>query len=456
MAAVVVRVDLSAKRHADAVAGSGKLGRLVQLELYAGTLSIADLTPAARKTFVASFLGWTLDAFDFFLLTFVINRIAGDLKSGIIEVTGAITLTLACRPAGALLFGWIADRYGRRVPLMIDIAFYSVVELLTAFSPNFTVFLVLRALYGVAMGGEWGLGAAMAMEALPAQRRGFFSGLLQEGYMVGYLLAAAAYFLVFHFAPLAGLAKYDWRILFVIGVLPSLLIFYIRAHVPESPAWLARRTAGVVTLSPLRYLPLFVYTILLMAAMNFMSHGTQDLYATFLQKQHGFLPGTVSTLSIVAALGAIAGGIVFGAVSQRIGRRRAMLACAVLGAAFVPLWAYSHTIALLGAGAFAIQFAVQGAWGVIPSHLNELSPAGARGTFPGFTYQLGNLISAGAAQLEAAFAFRHYPLPGGSADFGKAMAIIALAMFAAVFVLTALGYFVSEENRDAAFVPDSP
>jgi SHS family lactate transporter-like MFS transporter len=386
--------------------------------------------------------------------------VAGDFHASIALVAGAITLTLACRPLGALLFGWLADRYGRRRPLMIDIACYSVIELLTAFAPNFTVFLVLRALYGVAMGGEWGLGAAMAMEVLPPKRRGTFSGILQEGYMVGYLLAAAAYYVVFHFAPQFGLTDWNWRILFGIGVLPALLIFYIRRNVPESPAWLAQRGAaaarpadsGGLRVSILRHLPLFIYAVLAMAAFNFMSHGTQDLYATFLQKQHGFSPGVTSSLSIVAAIGAIAGGVSMGALSQRIGRRAAILLCAVLGALFIPLWAFSPTIALLGAGAFAMQFAVQGAWGVIPAHLNELSPPGARGTFPGFTYQLGNLLSAGAAQMEAAFAARSYPLPGGGADYGKAMSIVALVMFVAVFVLTLVGYAVKKENRDADFL----
>jgi SHS family lactate transporter-like MFS transporter len=418
------------------------------------------LSPAARRTFIASFLGWTLDAFDFFLLTFVVSKIAADFNTGIVGVAGAITLTLACRPLGALIFGWIADRYGRRTPLMVDIAFYSVIELLTAFSPNFMVFLVLRALYGVAMGGEWGLGAAMAMEALPAKRRGFFSGLLQEGYMVGYLLAAGGYFLVFHFAGQFHAENFAWRILFGIGVLPALLIFYIRSHVPESPTWLARRTPVIPSaategrlvegrISIWRQLPLFIYTVLFMAAMNFMSHGTQDLYATFLQVQHGFSTGVTSMLSMIAAIGAIIGGIAFGAVSQHIGRRPALMIATVLGVLCIPLWTFSHTIVLLGAGAFAIQFAVQGAWGIIPAHLNELSPGGSRGTFPGLTYQLGNLISAGAAQMEAAFATRNFPLTNGTADYGRAMAVISVILFATVFVFTAIGYFVKPENRDA-------
>lgn len=311
---------------------------------------------------------------------------------------------------------------------------------------------MLRALYGIAMGGEWGLGAAMAMEVLPPKRRGLFSGILQEGYMVGYLFAGAAYFLVFHFAHVFGVDAWNWRILFVVGVLPAFLVFYIRAHVPESPTWLAGRAQRVTPQprawldSARRYGPLILYAVAFMSALNFMSHGTQDLYATFLQKQHGFTPATVFALSVVAAFGAIAGGIAFGAISQRFGRRACILVCAVLGAAAIPLWALSQTFLLLGLGAFVMQFMVQGAWGVIPAHLNELSPPDARATFPGFTYQLGNAVSAGAAQIEAAFALKFH-LPNGLPNYGKAMAIIALIVFTAVFILTALGHLIKKENR---------
>lgn len=417
------------------------------------------MSPAARRTFIASFLGWTLDAFDFLLLTFVISRIATSFNRGIAEVAFAITLTLVCRPIGALLFGWLADRYGRRTPLMIDIGFYSLIELLTAFSPNFAVFLVLRALYGVAMGGEWGLGAALTMEMLPPNRRGFFSGLLQSGYMTGYLLAALAYYVVFTFT------HWDWRGLFVIGALPALLILFIRSGVPESPAWLAGRAeriavpATFLLKSLARHWPLFVYAIAFMAALNAMSHGTQDLYATFLQKQHGFSPGTTSLLSIIAALGAIGGSIAFGTLSQRWGRRTSVMLCAVLALCAIPIWAFSPGIALLALGAFVMQFFVQGVWGVIPAHLNELSPADVRGTFPGFTYQLGNLIAAGVVQLEASIA-QKMPLPGGVFNYGGAMALVAALVLGSVFVLAGLGYLIRRENRNAALgsaaLPASP
>jgi SHS family lactate transporter-like MFS transporter len=410
------------------------------------------VTAAARRTVIASFLGWTLDAFDFLLLTFVISHIATTFNRGVAEVTVAITLTLACRPIGALIFGWIGDRYGRRTPLMIDIAFYSLVELLTAFSPNFTVFLVLRALYGVAMGGEWGLGAALTMEMLPPNRRGFFSGILQSGYMTGYLIAALVYYLVFTFT------HWDWRGLFVIGALPALLIFYIRSSVPESPAWLAGR-AQRISIEPnfllksfARHWPLFIYAIAFMAAFNAMSHGTQDLYATILQKQHGFSPGTTALISIVAAVGAIIGSITFGTLSQHFGRRSTVMVCAALALCAVPLWAFSPTIALLATGAFIMQLAVQGAWGIIPAHLNELSPADARGTFPGFAYQLGNLIAAGIVQIEASVAARMPPLPNGAFNYAAAMALVTAIVLVSVFLLAALGYLVRKENRAASFV----
>jgi MFS transporter, SHS family, lactate transporter len=401
------------------------------------------------RTFIASFLGWTLDAFDFFLLAFVVPRVASDFHRPIFDVAFAITLTLMCRPLGALIFGWMGDRFGRRTPLMIDVACFSVIELATAFSPNFVVFLVLRALYGVAMGGEWGLGAALAMESLPAQKRGLFSGLLQEGYSVGFLLAAIVFGLFF--------SAIGWRGMFAIGVLPALLIFYIRKHVPESPTWIAAQSRVREKREPIRfgavmrYAPLFIYTVLLMAAFNFMSHGTQDLYPTFLQVQRHLSVHTVAWLAIVYNIGAIAGGIVFGGLSQRIGRRTGILIATALGIVTIPLWIHAPTIALLAFGGFLLQFMVQGAWGIVPAHLNELSPGGARGTFPGFTYQLGNLISAPAAQLEATIAKTHFATASGAPDYAAALSAIALVVFIAVFFLTGLGYLVAPERRTQAF-----
>ncbi|MDB5093935.1 MAG: transporter, partial [Candidatus Eremiobacteraeota bacterium] len=348
---------------------------------------LRTLTPPQRRAFIASFLGWTLDAFDFFLVTFVVSRIATDFAMTIPGVLAAVTVTLMFRPLGALIFGQLADRYGRRGPLMASILLYSLFELLTAFSPNFAVFIVLRALYGIAMGGEWGVGAALALETLPAEARGVASGIIQQGYAFGYLLAAIV------FGQLVELI--GWRGMFVVGVLPALLVFYIRAGVEESPVWRAgqaRKLGERETLfrSIARQPMLYLYAILLMAAFNFMSHGSQDLYPTFLQKQRGFDPHLTQNVTVVMNVGAIIGGTLLGALSQRIGRRVTILACCVLGAISIPLWTGGATPVLLAIGAFIMQFFVQGAWGVIPAHLNELSPNDVRGTFPGFTYQLGN------------------------------------------------------------------
>ena len=402
-----------------------------------------------RKTFIASFLGWTLDAFDFFLVIVVVPHLAQDFNATIKDITVAVTLTLAMRPIGALVFGWLADRYGRRVPLMIDIGLYSLLELATAFSPNLTVFLILRALFGIAMGGEWGLGSALAMESLPAKSRGLFSGILQEGYAVGNLLAGLALAWLF---PVIG-----WRGMFVVGALPAILIFFIRANVPESAVWLARshERAGlggdVLWASLKRSWPLFLFGALMMTAFNAFSHGTQDLYPTFLGKgQLHFDTQMVGYLTAIASFGAILGGITFGALSQRIGRRYAIVLAAILGALVVPLWAFNHTFALVALGGFAMQFAVQGAWGIIPAHLNEITPPLARGTFPGFVYQLGNLISSPTSQIIAglaagAFAIDHVP------DYGKAMAVFTFCALGAVVVMTLIGRLVVPENRDLDF-----
>ena len=412
------------------------------------------MSPAAWKTFLASFLGWTLDAFDFFLVIVVIPHLATDFHRSVVEVAFAVTLTLALRPVGALIFGWCADSFGRRIPLMVDIALYSLIELLTAFSPNFTVFLILRALFGIAMGGEWGLGAALAMEALPAKNRGLFSGILQEGYAVGNLLAGLAFGLLFE--------RIGWRGMFIVGALPALLIFFIRTNVPESPAWKAHEherlaVQGDILLESLkRYFPLFLYAMFFMAAFNFMSHGTQDPYATFLTKQHGFKPATVAFINTIAAIGAIAGGIFFGWLSQRLGRRICIVICAALGALVIPLWAFSNTIATLAIGGFVMQFMVQGAWGIIPAHLNEIAPSLARGTFPGFVYQLGNLIASGTLQIIAALAAGPFAMPNGAANYARAMATFMEFVFAALIVMTLLGFLVRSEGREASFLETAP
>ena len=357
----------------------------------------------AAHTLLASFLGWALDAFDFFVLVFVMPAIAREFHRPLSHIAFTITATLALRPVGALVFGWIADRYGRRIPLMIDVVFYSVVEVLSGLAPSYGWFLFLRAVYGIAMGGEWGVGASLAMEAVSPRWRGFFSGLLQEGYAVGYLLAAAAFFFVF--------PHFGWRAMFFIGGAPALLTVYIRTKVPESEAWERTRPDMAEISHAIRdNLRLFLYLCLLMTAMNFVSHGTQDMYPTFLEKARGLDTRTVATIALIYNVGALLGGLTFGFLSDRIGRRRAMATAVVCAGLVIPLWIYPSTLVVLTIGAFVMQFMVQGAWGVIPAHLTELSPPEVRGLFSGLAYQTGVLLASGAAVSQAVLAQRYgYP-----------------------------------------------
>jgi len=383
------------------------------------------LNSVQRNTFVACFLGWSLDAFDFFILIFCVSAIANQFQARISAVSEAIFLTLALRPVGALLFGWMADRFGRRPTLMVDIIAYSVFELASAFAPSLKVFLIMRACFGIAMGGEWGVGAALAFETLPKEGRGFFSGLLQMGYVVGYLLAALIYGTVFQFV--------GWRGMFVIGALPALLVIYIRSRVEESPAWLQRRVSRKAELhlgrDIAKYLGSFLFLVILMFALNSLSHGTQDLYPTFLAKNRGLNPRSIGLIAVIYNIGAFLGGVSFGSWSEHIGRRRAIIIAALLTIPAIPLWTYSHSVVWIALGSFIMQFMVQGAWGVIPAHLNELSPAPVRGTFPGFAYQIGNLLSSRNVVIQARLVEQRF---GGSYPPMFAGTVLIIAILAAV------------------------
>ena len=385
------------------------------------------LTAVQRNTFIACFLGWSLDAFDFFILTFCVSAIAAEFQARISAVLGAVFLTLAFRPVGAFLFGMMADRFGRRPTLMVDIIAYSAFELASAFAPSLKAFLITRALFGIAMGGEWGVGAALAFETLPAEGRGFFSGVLQEGYAVGYLMAALAYGTAFRFV--------GWRGMFVIGALPALLVIYIRTKVDESPAWAQGRVSKKVQTrvgkGVLTFLGTFAFLVVLMFAFNSFSHGSQDLYPTFLEKDHKLTPQTVGLIAIIANIGALLGGILFGTWSETIGRRKAIVTAALLSIPVIPLWAFSRSVPMLALGGFLMQFMVQGAWGVIPAHLNELSPPAVRGTFPGFAYQLGNFFSSWNGVKQARLAEQRY---GGV--FAPVLAWTVLLVASLVAVVT--------------------
>jgi SHS family lactate transporter-like MFS transporter len=395
---------------------------------------LRGLTAPQRHTFLASFLGWTFDAFDFFVLVFILRSVAHDFGVTVKDVTFAIFLTLAARPVGALIFGRLADRYGRKPILMINILVYSGIELASAFAPSLAAMLALRALYGVAMGGLWGVAASLTFEATPPRTRGIVSGILQQGYAVGYLFAAAAYALLFQ--------SIGWRGMFALGALPILLIPYIWFRVPESPVWRETASQGRDLLGALRkHWRVVIFMVVLMTAFNFLSHGTQDLYPTFLQAQHHLTPQTVGSIAIIYNIGAIIGGTTFGALSQRLGRRRTIVIAALLVLPIIPLWAFASTPLWLAVGAFLLQIMVQGAWGVVPVHLNELSPEGLRGTIPGFVYQLGNLFASGNATLQATIADSH----GGNYAIGLA----AVAAVAAVVIAIVAG--TGREAKDIRF-----
>ena len=385
-----------------------------------------SLTSKQRSTIIACFLGWTLDAFDFFILVFVIEDIAKELGTNVTAVTFTLFLTLAMRPLGAFLFGIIADRYGRRPTLMANMLFYSIFAFACGFAPSLTLLIVLRALFGIAMGGEWGVGAALTMETIAPQTRGFISGLLQAGYPTGYLLAAIVYWVLYPFI--------GWRGMFMVGGLPALLVLYIRTKVEESPAWLEHEHKDRQIFETIvQHGPLFAYMIVLMTAFNFLSHATEDLYPTFLQVQRKFPQPTVAAIAIIYNIGAILGGLCFGTFSERIGRRRAICIAALLTLPIMPLWAFSSSPFWLAVGAFVMQFLVQGAWGVIPVHLNELSPADARSTFPGFTYQLGNLFAAANTTIQAGLA------EAWGGNYAQALAIVVVIVAITLFCITVFG-----------------
>jgi SHS family lactate transporter-like MFS transporter len=363
------------------------------------TTSAADRANQ-RNAVLAGFLGWTFDAFDFFVLTFVLDDVARSLGRKRPDIALALTLALAMRPLGAIIFGLLADRYGRRIPLMINVVFYATVSILSGLAPDYTTFIILRLLFGIGMGGEWGVGASLALESASPRVRGLLSGLLQEGYATGNLIAALVFRTVYPYFE-AHYPGSGWRVMFFVGGLPALLSLFIRSKVKESAAWEEHRTDwDTYRRSIFQHWKRFLYLVLLMAMMNFISHGTQDIYPTLL-KNFGFVQKQVADVIALSMIGAILGGLVFGYFSDRIGRRWAIMIATACALVMVPFWLAGHNTAMILVGVFLMQFFVQGAWGVIPAHINELSPGHLRGFFPGFAYQIGVLCASSIPYLES-------------------------------------------------------
>lgn len=390
--------------------------------------------PSARvsqgqfHTVFAAYLGWTLDAFDFFIMVFVLREVAASFNTPVGDVATAITLTLACRAIGALLFGRLADRFGRQPILMLNVVCYAVLEFLSGLAPTLTTFLILRALFGIAMGGEWGVASSLVMESVPEKWRGLASGFLQAGYPSGYLLASLLYL---------ALPWIGWRGMFMVGILPAMLAFYVRRGVKESPAWqsftdedrkvglwpVLRQNAGLAG-----------FAVILMMAMNFFAHGSQDLYPSeFLGAQHKLSTDAISSIMIVANIGGLFGGILFGLLSQKIGRKWAIALAGALALPVLPFWASASTPVMLGLTAFLMMVCVQGTWGVVPAYLNELSPPSVRATFPGFVYQAGNFLAAANANIQIWMA-GHL-----NNNYGLTLALTAGAMAVILVLLVAAG-----------------
>src|SRR5271154_1013015 len=402
-------------------------------------------TKSQKNVVLAAYLGWTLDAFDFFLMVFMFKDVASTFHVDIKQGVFAVTLTLAARPIGAFIFGRLADRFGRKPTLMWNILAFSALEAASGFAPTITTFLALRFLFGIAMGGEWGIGSALTFETIPTNARGPISGLLQAGYPSGYFMASIAMYFLYD--------ALGWRYMFVLGAIPAILVFFIRMGVDESPAWTEQRVAKAQhSLMEVmgRNWKLALYAIVLMTAFNFFSHGSQDAYPNlFLKIQHGFDTKTLSLMTAIANIGAIMGGIGFGFLSERIGRRRAIILASLLALPVIPFWAFGSTPLVLGIGAFLMQVSVQGAWGIIPVHLNELSPPEIRATFPGFVYQLGNLVASYNLPIQVMIAEQH------GNNYGLAMASVVgtVAVLIALMVVRGpehRGIPMADAHREAA------
>jgi SHS family lactate transporter-like MFS transporter len=377
----------------------------------------------------SSILGWVLDAFDFFVVVFLFDALAANFHVEKKAIVWTISITLAMRPVGALLFGALADRYGRKKPLMACVIYFSTVTVLSGFAPNYLFFVVMRALYGIGMGGYWGIGASFAMENAPRKQRGVLSGMMQGGYPFGYLLAAVGMLTI--------MPHLGWRAMFVVGSLLAVVIVILTYLSPESEAWKQHRMGSIANIfkTLFQHMGSFSYLLLVMVVMSCLSHGTQDLYPDFLKSLPSIKDALVLGMKplygipIIYNIGAITGAIFFGSISERIGRRYAIMVALVLSLLAIPAWAFGGSVLTLVIGSYVMQTGVQGAFGVIPAHLNELSPDAVRSLFPGFVYQLGVLVASPAVSFEF-FLRDHFGYPWALTLFEVIVIVLLLIIFA--------------------------
>jgi SHS family lactate transporter-like MFS transporter len=393
-----------------------------------------------RLAVTSGILGWVLDAFDFFVIVFLFDALTRQYQVPKVWIVSTLTLTLATRPIGALLFGFLADRYGRKRPLIFCVLYFSLFTVLTGVAPNFAVFVICRGLYGIGMGGYWGISASYAMETCPSRFRGVISGLIQAGYPLGYLLAPLAIQLV--------VPAFGWRAVFFTGAPIAVLVVSLMAFAPESKAWEQHRpqSGGNMLRSVLEHKGMFFYLLLMMTALLCLSHGSQDLYPDFLKSIKAVEGGTVAgikaplVIPITYNIGAIAGALGFGYLSQKTGRRQAIMMALGLALLAIAPWALGRSVSVLLASSFMMQVGVQGAFGVIPAHLNELSPDGVRSLFAGTVYQFGSLLASPCTTAEYMLRDRFgYP--------------VALILFEAVtIILMVIIIWFGPEARNRGFL----
>ncbi|KAF3030800.1 hypothetical protein E8E15_011102 [Penicillium rubens] len=364
---------------------------------------MAQLSARDWVFFIVGLAAWTADAFDFHALSIQTVKLADYYGRSKTDISTAITLTLLLRSVGAAFFGLAGDKYGRKWPMVLNMIILGILQIATIYSKTFQQFLAVRSLFGLFMGGVYGNAISMALEHCPVNARGLMSGILQQGYSMGYVFAACANLGV-------GGGTDTWKTVFWIAAGISIAVGLVRICFPESQSFIEAKKAGKRTMKAGEFWRetismlgkewrMCVYCIILMTWFNYYSHTSQDSYTTFMLTEKELENDGASRASILMKTGACVGGTIIGYLSQFVGRRRAIIVSAVLSGVLIPAWILPEGERSLSATGFFMQFFIQGAWGVIPVHLAELSPPAFRSSFTGLTYQIGNMISSPSSQI---------------------------------------------------------